>query len=473
MKKSLSALILALGLIAVIACFAIPASAARLAPYLSQYDEVEIPADEDIAWSYNNIAIWWDQESIFGKWDMAGVSGNRAYFSGNGTSVVWMDNDLKTSLLSYDGFITATEFVFADAFTAYGDGDYGYSKMQPEDWERFTLAGSADGMNWFEIPFTVKYHLDEGYIWNGTHVSSLEVPADLWWHLVFDEEVTAKYFAFHTSNSASQDDASYELCFLLDTDCMYVIGEEDPDYVPPTSDEPEYGLILAGRTNNFAQWPEFTDNGDGTYGVSIKNGNNVPGSWTDNNPGNGQPINQNSETVWWNLYFPRVYYATGVRATALVWNVHELSDTSDLEDYEIYYSDDSVVWKKAEGVTVTTYDAQLPGGGTEFGANCGAPYGVRFDFANPIEAKFFFAYDPDSVTGNVFHYAGFFAAYVGENAYDTDADTTAPVDTEAETTEASSTTDEGAADTADFAIASLAIAAVAAAGVVLVSKKRK
>ena len=58
MKKSILAFSLALSMLIGIVCFAIPASAARLAPYLSQYEEVAIPADDDIAWSYNNIAIW-------------------------------------------------------------------------------------------------------------------------------------------------------------------------------------------------------------------------------------------------------------------------------------------------------------------------------------------------------------------------------------------------------------------------------
>jgi cobalamin biosynthesis Mg chelatase CobN len=102
-----------------------------------------------------------------------------------------------------------------------------------------------DGQNWFAIPFTVKYHLEVGRMYYGTHPTSLEEPTDLWWHLVFEEEVEFEYLAFHTSNAASQDDAAYELCFPMDHNYMYVTntlpsapGTEEPITEAPATDTP-------------------------------------------------------------------------------------------------------------------------------------------------------------------------------------------------------------------------------------------
>jgi hypothetical protein len=229
-----------------IACFVVPASAARIAPYLNKYEEVAAPAEADkILMPSNNIAIWWGQESIVGEWTPpTGYTDENRYGDAPGC-ICWMDNDMKTALLRYGIPTVAKQLVFADAFTAYGAGDYGYSKMQPSDWERFSLSGSMDGQNWFAIPFTVKYHLEVGRMYYGTHPTSLEEPTDLWWHLVFEEEVEFEYLAFHTSNAASQDDAAYELCFPMDHNYMYVTntlpsapGTEEPITDVPATETP-------------------------------------------------------------------------------------------------------------------------------------------------------------------------------------------------------------------------------------------
>jgi hypothetical protein len=478
MKRTLIALSLILGLL-VVGCFSATAAGDRLAPYLSKYTEVDAPAQENrVISTIPDFPMWWNQTEVVGEWTIPG---------GTTTGCVgWMDNDLKTFVLQYTSVVTATEYVFADAFSAYGAGDYGYSKMQPSDWERFTLVGSVNGTTWFEIPFTVSYHLEKGNIWTGSHSSVANgIPADLWWHLVFEEEVEAKYFAFHTSNEASQDLNAYELCVCLDVNTIFVVGSasdtevteapatQAPETEAPAPEVAPGELILDGRTNNHAQWPDFVDNGDGTYTVNIKNGANVPGSWTDDNPMNAQWTNQNGGEVTWNLYFPRVAYPFTVKASALVWNVHTLNDASDLEDFEVYYSNDGASWIKAEDVTISTFDPVLPTGGTAFDASCGATYGVRFAFANAIEAKYFFAYDPNPIELNVFHYPAFFAAeQAGEDDVVTEAPATQAPATDAPVVTDAPSTEPGSPSTSDFAVASLAIVALAAAGVAICSKKK-
>ncbi len=273
MKKTILALVLALSVLAGIACFIVPASAARLAPYLKQYEEVAKPADADrILMPNNSIAIWWGQETIYGEWSMhSGYTDENRFFDGAG-SACWMDNDMKTALFRFGLPTTATQFVVADSFTAYGAGKYGYSKMQPSDWERFTLAGSMDGNNWFPIEFTIQYHLEPGRVFYGTHAASLEDPADLWWHLVFTEPVELEYLAFHTSNPASQDDASYELCFPMDTQHVYLLngassapGTEAPETEAPATDAPVVTPPTGDRVNNVSSDIMFLNMFDQPY----------------------------------------------------------------------------------------------------------------------------------------------------------------------------------------------------------------
>jgi hypothetical protein len=102
MKKTILALVLALSVLAGIACFIVPASAARIAPYLNKYEEVAAPAEADkILMPSNNIAIWWGQESIVGEWTPpTGYTDENRYGDAPGC-ICWMDNDMKTALLRY------------------------------------------------------------------------------------------------------------------------------------------------------------------------------------------------------------------------------------------------------------------------------------------------------------------------------------------------------------------------------------
>jgi hypothetical protein len=185
---------------------------------------------------------------------------------------------------------------------------------------------------------------------------------------------------------------------------------EAPIVIPTIQPEGDRVLVLDGRANGWAQRPAFTDNGDGTFSVVCKDGAENVKSWTDNYL-DGQFTNQNTEgQVWWNNYFPRVYYSAGVTATELVWNVHQLTDVTDIADFEVWYSDDTNTWKKAEGVTIALYNPAGANGGTEIDPSCGATYGVRFIFAEPITAKCFFAFDPNPAHTNIFHYSAFFVA---------------------------------------------------------------
>ncbi|MBP5255782.1 MAG: hypothetical protein J6Z80_01880, partial [Clostridia bacterium] len=175
----------------------------------------------------------------------------------------------------------------------------------------------------------------------------------------------------------------------------------------PETLQPKAGdrtLQTIGKANAWAQQPKITDNGDGTYSVKIGNGEwNT--SWTEN-ISDSQWTNSNGGEVTWNIYFPRVYYEAGLvkPATEVCWGLHNPkdlfgadageSDLSDLNDIELYYSDDSVTWKKAQ-FQLYTYDpfAVRTDGQNEFGDSAGCKIGVRFVFKEPISAKYFFVND--------------------------------------------------------------------------------
>ena len=229
----------------------------------------------------------------------------------------------------------------------------------------------------------------------------------------------------------------------------------------------ERKLQMVGKKNGWAQQPKITSNGDGTYSVKIGNGewNN---SW-ENDISEGQWTNQNFQTeevnVTWNLYFPYANYSEAglvKPATELCWAIYEKSegeaiDFSDLNDFEVYYSDDSVSWKKAE-VQIYIYDpkAVKSNGENEFDASCGATIAVRFVFKEAINAKYFFIFDPNPKVTNLFHWSTYFCA-----AY-TDDGSTAWV-------EGAST--EPATDTADYTAAVAVVLVVSAIGTALISKK--
>ena len=215
--------------------------------------------------------------------------------------------------------------------------------------------------------------------------------------------------------------------------------EEPTAKVPLMQPEPgEYELELYGRTNGFTQRPQFTDNGDGTYSVISLDGNGVPKDWYENYIDN-QFTNQNGQVgetlVTWNNYFARVFYKDGVKAEELHWGLISANNLADVLDFEVYYSNDAEHWKKAELATIGKYSPSSAGPDytQEFDQNCSSGLGFRFIFAEPIEAKFFFLYDPDPEYGNLFSCSAYFCA-ANKAAVATEAPTEAKTDKPADTT---------------------------------------
>ncbi|MBQ7604479.1 MAG: hypothetical protein IJU75_05945, partial [Clostridia bacterium] len=182
--------------------------------------------------------------------------------------------------------------------------------------------------------------------------------------------------------------------------------------------------VLTGKDDNggpgvggFVQKPRFTDNGDGTYSV-VTGHDGWYASWTDDKYSEGQWTNQDNGSAQWNYYFPRVYYPEGVKAVELAWGLMSLGDAADLADYEIYYSSDAVTWTKTTAFTMYLYTPFIyHQEGNEYvidlqelGSSNGSSVGVRFVFDEAIEAKYFFAYDPDPAFENIQHWCGYFVA---------------------------------------------------------------
>ncbi len=181
--------------------------------------------------------------------------------------------------------------------------------------------------------------------------------------------------------------------------------------------------VLTGKDDNgpgvggFVQKPRFTENVDGTYSV-VTGHDGWYASWTDDKYSEGQWTNQDNGSAQWNYYFPRVYYPEGVKAVELAWGLMSLSDAADLADYEIYYSSDAVAWTKTTAFTTYLYTPFIyhqEGNGyvidfRELGSSNGSSVGVRFVFDEAIEAKYFFAYDPNPAFGNIQHWCGYFVA---------------------------------------------------------------
>ncbi|MBQ7604465.1 MAG: hypothetical protein IJU75_05875 [Clostridia bacterium] len=265
----------------------------------------------------------------------------------------------------------------------------------------------------------------------------------------------------------------------------------DEPTVPLMQPEPgEFELELYGRTNGFAQQPKITDNGDGTFSVDSKDGNGVPKDWYENYIDN-QYTDQNGQVgdvnVTWNNYFPRVFYKDGVRAEELHWGLISFNDITDVLDFEVYYSDDTVTWKKADVATIAKYSPSSAGPDytQEFDQNCSSGLGFRFIFAEPIEAKFFFLYDPDPEYANLFCCSAFFcaankAAVETEPATQaTEAKTDKPADTTAKPADGTQApvgtqqTSEPAKNNTGLIIGIIAAVVVVAAVVAVVAVKSK
>lgn len=269
------------------------------------------------------------------------------------------------------------------------------------------------------------------------------------------------------------------------------VSADDEPTVPLMQPEPgEFELELYGRTNGFAQQPKFTDNGDGTFSVDSRDGNGVPKDWYENYIDN-QFTNQNGQVgdvnVTWNNYFARVFYKDGVRAEELHWGLISFNDITDVLDFEVYYSDDTVTWKKADIATIAKYSPASAGPNytQEFDQNCSSGLGFRFIFAEPIEAKFFFLYDPDPVYGNLFCCSAFFCAAnkaaapvvtepVTSEPATSEAATQKPVETKAPE-ESKNETKEPAKNNTGLIIGIIAAVVVVAAvvAVIIVKSKKK
>ncbi len=74
MKRTLIALSLILGLL-VVGCFSVTAAGDRLAPYLSNYTEVDAPAQENrVISTIPDFPMWWNQTEVVGEWTIPGGS---------------------------------------------------------------------------------------------------------------------------------------------------------------------------------------------------------------------------------------------------------------------------------------------------------------------------------------------------------------------------------------------------------------
>ncbi|MBQ7604683.1 MAG: hypothetical protein IJU75_06975 [Clostridia bacterium] len=239
--------------------------------------------------------------------------------------------------------------------------------------------------------------------------------------------------------------------------------------------EGERTLQMIGKANAFAQKLRITDKGDGTYSI-VTGHEGWYESWT-NDAQEMQWTNQDLDgSAEWNYYVPRAYYEAGLvkPATELVWAFYEKDeegiaesgaiDFSDLNDFEIYYSDDAVTWKKAE-IQIYRYDpkAVKANGENEFDPSCGATLGVRFVFKEAISAKYFVAYDPSPKYMNIKHWTTWFAA-----AYTADGSTAWSEDGSA-----GQDSPEPATDTADYTAAFAVVLAVSALGAALICKKNR
>ncbi|MBR5768408.1 MAG: hypothetical protein IKX86_07035 [Clostridia bacterium] len=236
----------------------------------------------------------------------------------------------------------------------------------------------------------------------------------------------------------------------------------------------ERTLQTIGKTNPMLQKLRITDKGDGTYSIVTGHeagGTMWYGSFTADLP-EMQYTNQDLEgAAEWNYYVPGAYYDAGLvkDATELCWAFFDKSeedvatsgalDFSDLNDFEVYYSEDGVSWKKAE-VQIYRYDpkAVKSNGENEFSPDCGATLGVRFVFKNAIskDTKYFCIYDPSTKYLNIKFWSTWLAA-----AYTADGSTA--------WVEGAST--EPATDTADYTAAVAIVLAVSALGTALISKK--
>ncbi|MBQ4064760.1 MAG: hypothetical protein IJD10_01525, partial [Clostridia bacterium] len=175
---------------------------------LDSYTEAGKPESDTVRKTSFRVARTWGVENPVGQWDPNDYE--TWQFNSAGTFV---DANHAAIILWYNDYDrrTLTELVFADIFTASGQGDYGRTRVGTDTWDKVTLVVSDDFLNWREVDFTVAYHKETPVSVQNQYGQSVTV--DLYWHLILEEVTTARYFAIHGGEEKAwdADDHSPEL----------------------------------------------------------------------------------------------------------------------------------------------------------------------------------------------------------------------------------------------------------------------
>ncbi len=417
MKKISLLLALVTLLSVILAGFSIQISAASP---LDDFTAVSRPADSTIRKTSTRYWRVWGVENPVGTWDpwayadggmgegssMYEMMNTATYVDCNNSAIVLCYND-------YDPH-TLTELVFADGFTASGQGDWGKTRIRASVWDKITVVVSDDGLNWREVGYTVAYHTEPVVNWTGTHQKTYTI--DLFWHLILEETTTAKYFAIHANEPKAWDapDHSPRLGIILATDFYY--GVNASGYEADLGDIRFLHLRNELVAGNFLD-VSFEEDGTLYYdGMQKKTGEF--NAWT------------NSGKV---KSFPYVGYQTPVSINELIigdltgWSP-ETPMFTDYSDLEIYYTDDiNGVWNKMD-CTVVPYDCNHELNGTYI-------QGIRFIAKELITAQYFMIYDADPAKNELWLAGSTFTA-----VYDPANGTAAPETTVAPETSAPETT---------------------------------
>ncbi len=200
MKKQIMTVMAVLAMVSAVLPFGISAVAT-----MDGFTEVSAPSADDMVTSTTwNFETAWGLTDPVGEWHIDDFT--EARYNQNQTGM-FMDNNNAVAILEFkdsdlEGVEVISEIVFADLYTVDGQGDQGVTTATPEDFDRIRLVYSNDAESWTEASYTVAYHKQAG-----------EVPTaqggtkhlDLYWHLILDTPVKAKYWAINTSESTAWD----------------------------------------------------------------------------------------------------------------------------------------------------------------------------------------------------------------------------------------------------------------------------
>ncbi len=212
---------------------------AHAAASMESFAEVSAPSSDDMVtsttWNYETA---WGLTDPVGEWHIDDFT--EARYNQNQAGM-FMDNDNAVAILEFkdsdlEGVEVISEIVFADLYTIDGLGDQGATTATPEDFERIRLVYSDDAQNWTEATYTVAYHKQAGEIptsQGGTkHL-------DLYWHLILDTPVKAKYWAINTSESTAWDAHTPTFGIFLRFEQFYgVRGVAGATEAPATTEVP-------------------------------------------------------------------------------------------------------------------------------------------------------------------------------------------------------------------------------------------